>query len=205
MTPDLGRHHQQRLARCRRDRLRTHAPRVQLLLPRSAWVDESRAVTDRPVVSAGSVRDEPQPARLHRRRRDTARCRRRRRRSSRSSPHRPTPPTPLSPAARGEGENRTRTCSARFPSAKSPVPSIARGSAIGATDYRGGESTLGNLVAEVQQWATEQPESGAAEIAFMNPGGLRADMVGTDPGDGSFPRTLTYGRPPSCSPSPTPW
>jgi 5'-nucleotidase len=59
-------------------------------------------------------------------------------------------------------------------------------------ENRGGESTLGNLVAEVQQWATETPEAGAAEIAFMNPGGLRADMRGTDPGDGSYPRTLTY-------------
>jgi 5'-nucleotidase len=59
-------------------------------------------------------------------------------------------------------------------------------------ENRGGESTLGNLVAEVQRWATESPESGAAQIAFMNPGGLRADMVGTDPGDGSYPRTLTY-------------
>lgn len=59
-------------------------------------------------------------------------------------------------------------------------------------ENRGGESTLGNLVAEVQQWATEAPESGAAQIAFMNPGGLRADMRGTDPGDGTYPRTLTY-------------
>ncbi|MGW8568204.1 5'-nucleotidase C-terminal domain-containing protein [Isoptericola sp. NPDC055881] len=57
-------------------------------------------------------------------------------------------------------------------------------------ENRGGESTLGNLVAEVQRWATEAPESGAAQIAFMNPGGLRADMVGT--GTGAFPRTLTY-------------
>ncbi len=59
-------------------------------------------------------------------------------------------------------------------------------------ENRGGESTLGNLVAEVQRWATEQPESGSAQIAFMNPGGLRTDMAGTDPGDGSYPRTLTY-------------
>ena len=34
------------------------------------------------------------------------------------------------------------------------------------------------------------PESGAAQIAFMNPGGLRQDMVGT--GTGAFPRTLTF-------------
>ena len=60
------------------------------------------------------------------------------------------------------------------------------------TENRGGESALSNLVAEVQRWATEAPESGAAQIAFMNPGGLRQDMLGTDPGDGGYPRTLTY-------------
>ena len=45
-------------------------------------------------------------------------------------------------------------------------------------ENRGGESTLGNLVAEVQRWATEPAEFGAAQIAFMNPGGLRANMAG---------------------------
>ena len=62
--------------------------------------------------------------------------------------------------------------------------------ADGTTENRGAESTLGNLVAEVQRWATGDPESGSAQIAFMNPGGLRADMTGT--GTGAYPRTLTY-------------
>jgi 5'-nucleotidase len=53
----------------------------------------------------------------------------------------------------------------------------------GTTDNRGGESTLGNLVAEVQRWATSSAEAGEAQIAFMNPGGLRADMVGTLTGE----------------------
>jgi 5'-nucleotidase len=58
-----------------------------------------------------------------------------------------------------------------------------------STENRGAESTLGNLVAEVQRAQT--PETvGGAQIAFMNPGGLRADMVGT--GTGAFPRELTY-------------
>ncbi|GAA1931461.1 bifunctional metallophosphatase/5'-nucleotidase [Nocardioides hwasunensis] len=52
--------------------------------------------------------------------------------------------------------------------------------ADGTTENRGGESTLGNLVAEVQRWATSTPEAGAAQIAFMNPGGLRTDMAGTN-------------------------
>lgn len=56
-------------------------------------------------------------------------------------------------------------------------------------ENRGGESTLGNLVAEVQRWATSTPEAGAAQIAFMNPGGLRADMTGSA---GGYPANLTY-------------
>ncbi|MFT4264568.1 MAG: 5'-nucleotidase C-terminal domain-containing protein [Nocardioides sp.] len=59
---------------------------------------------------------------------------------------------------------------------------------VTTTENRGGESTLGNLVAEVQRWATESTESGAAQIAFMNPGGLRADM----PGGTTAPVDLTY-------------
>ena len=54
----------------------------------------------------------------------------------------------------------------------------------GTSENRGGESTLGNLVAEVQRDAT------SAQIAFMNPGGLRADMVGEN-AEG-YPATLTY-------------
>ncbi len=62
--------------------------------------------------------------------------------------------------------------------------------ADGTTENRGGESTLGNLVAEIQKWATTDPAFGSAQIAFMNPGGLRSDLVGQ--GTGAFPRTVTY-------------
>jgi 5'-nucleotidase len=57
------------------------------------------------------------------------------------------------------------------------------------SENRGGESTIGNLVAEVQRWATSTPEAGAAQIAFMNPGGLRQDMTGNP---GGYPADLTY-------------
>ena len=61
----------------------------------------------------------------------------------------------------------------------------------GATENnRGGESTLGNLVAEVQRWSTRTDERGGAQIGFMNPGGLRTDLSDTA-GDG-FPETVTY-------------
>ena len=59
--------------------------------------------------------------------------------------------------------------------------------ANGTTENRGGESTLGNAVAEVQRWATA---SLGAQIAFMNPGGLRADLVGVDPS--SYPTDVTF-------------
>ena len=62
----------------------------------------------------------------------------------------------------------------------------------GTSENRGGESTLGNLVAEAQRWVTRNPESGSAQIAFMNPGGLRADMVGGITGETVYPKTLTY-------------
>lgn len=58
------------------------------------------------------------------------------------------------------------------------------------SENRGGESTLGNLVAEAQRWATSAPETGSAQIAFMNPGGLRADMVGNNAA--GYPAVLTY-------------
>ena len=44
-----------------------------------------------------------------------------------------------------------------------------------------GESLLGNLIADAQLAATAGPDNGGAQIAFMNPGGLRADILpGTD-------------------------
>ena len=62
--------------------------------------------------------------------------------------------------------------------------------ANGTSENRGGESTLGNQVAEIQRWATSDPAFGAAQIAFMNPGGLRADLVGQ--GSSAYPRVVTY-------------
>lgn len=59
--------------------------------------------------------------------------------------------------------------------------SILRGGTNGSD--RGVESSLGNLVADVHLWATSNDDFGGspAQIAFMNPGGLRADMLfGTD-------------------------
>ena len=57
--------------------------------------------------------------------------------------------------------------------ASAPVPGQS------LPENRGGESTLGNLVADVQLWSLNQdrPVENQVDIAFMNPGGLRADLA----------------------------
>jgi 2',3'-cyclic-nucleotide 2'-phosphodiesterase (5'-nucleotidase family) len=47
-------------------------------------------------------------------------------------------------------------------------------------ENRGGESTLGNFVADVQLWALEADGTRDVDITFMNPGGLRADINAGD-------------------------
>lgn len=85
-------------------------------------------------------------------------------------------------AAKGPGSVELGQIAAAF---NRPAP------VAGSTENnRGAESTLSNLVAEVQRWATRTEERGGAQIAFMNPGGLRTDLSDTA-GDG-FPETVTY-------------
>ena len=64
---------------------------------------------------------------------------------------------------------------------------ILRGGEEPGSD-RGVESTLGNTVADIHLWATSNDDFAGepAEIAFMNPGGLRADLLYGEDG------TVTY-------------
>ncbi len=66
---------------------------------------------------------------------------------------------------------------------------ITRGGTPPGSD-RGVESAAGNLVADAQQWASS---FNGAEIAFMNPGGVRSDLTylaSGDEGDG----VVTFGE-----------
>jgi 5'-nucleotidase len=64
---------------------------------------------------------------------------------------------------------------------KEPLGSITadikRAVTATGTEDRGSESVLGNFVADVQLAGTSAPGRGGAQIAFMNPGGLRADLL----------------------------
>ncbi|CAN5287286.1 ExeM/NucH family extracellular endonuclease [soil metagenome] len=59
------------------------------------------------------------------------------------------------------------------------------------SENRGGESTLGNFVADVQKWATQDAGS---QIALMNPGGLRADLKYASSGAGDPDGNVTYAE-----------
>ncbi len=60
--------------------------------------------------------------------------------------------------------------------------------APGGTMTPAGESTLGDVIADSQLYATSSPSLGGARIAFMNPGGVRADI---DAGEVSFGEIFT--------------
>jgi 5'-nucleotidase len=58
-----------------------------------------------------------------------------------------------------------------------------------------GESTLGDVIADAQLVATTPADKGGAVAAFMNPGGIRADMlVNAISSGGEAPGEVTYGE-----------
>jgi 5'-nucleotidase len=58
-----------------------------------------------------------------------------------------------------------------------------------------GESALGDVIADAQFAATQPAGLGGAQLAFMNPGGIRADMRVTDiSSGGEAPGEVTYGE-----------
>jgi 5'-nucleotidase len=68
------------------------------------------------------------------------------------------------------------------------VGHIAEDITRGAT--RAEEFPLGSLIADAQLWNTAGADEGGAEIAFMNPGGVRADLLY----DQGTPGEATYGE-----------
>jgi 5'-nucleotidase len=58
-----------------------------------------------------------------------------------------------------------------------------------------GESTLGDVIADAQLKATADAGTGGAQVAFMNPGGIRADLRTTDiSSGGEAVGEVTYGE-----------
>ena len=57
-----------------------------------------------------------------------------------------------------------------------------------------GESALGDVIADAQHAATRDPAFGGARVAFMNPGGIRADFIAAQISGGEAVGQVTYGE-----------
>ncbi|MDQ3781978.1 MAG: bifunctional metallophosphatase/5'-nucleotidase [Actinomycetota bacterium] len=57
-----------------------------------------------------------------------------------------------------------------------------------------GESALGDVIADAQLENTESTDSGEAVVAFMNPGGIRADLLFASSDVGEGDGNVTYGE-----------
>lgn len=64
-----------------------------------------------------------------------------------------------------------------------------------------GESSIGDVIADAQLYATSEPDNGGAVIAFANPGGIRADLLYDQQSAGELPGEVTYGEVFSVQPS----
>ena len=62
---------------------------------------------------------------------------------------------------------------------------------IGTTEDRGSESNAGNMIADAQLWATQ---ANGAQIAFMNPGGIRSDLIYAKSGAEAVDGIVTYAE-----------
>ncbi|WP_426184609.1 ExeM/NucH family extracellular endonuclease [Microbacterium sp. TWP3-1-2b2] len=63
---------------------------------------------------------------------------------------------------------------------------FSRARQTNGSENRGGESTIGNFVAEVHKWAT------GADIAIMNPGGIRANLSYAGTGEQDVDGNVTF-------------
>lgn len=68
---------------------------------------------------------------------------------------------------------------------------IRRAVQSNGSENRGGESTIGNLIADAQLAATEDLST---QVAIMNPGGIRADLVYASTGTGDPAGNVTYAE-----------
>lgn len=58
----------------------------------------------------------------------------------------------------------------------------------------GGENVMGDVIADAQLAATKEPKFGGAQVAFMNPGGVRADLTFVSSAAGEGDGNVTFGE-----------
>ena len=85
----------------------------------------------------------------------------------------------------------------RWNAAAAPIANEVVGSVtadIVRSEGRNTEGPLANLIADAQLAATSAPGNGGAQIAFMNPGGVRANLTYAQISGGEQPGEVTYGE-----------
>jgi 2',3'-cyclic-nucleotide 2'-phosphodiesterase (5'-nucleotidase family) len=85
----------------------------------------------------------------------------------------------------------------RWGAAAAPIANQLVGSVtadIVRSPDRGTEGPLADLIADAQLAATAAPGEGGAQVAFMNPGGVRADLTVNEISGGEQPGEVTYGE-----------
>ena len=65
---------------------------------------------------------------------------------------------------------------------------------ITRTNNGAGESALGDVIADAQMAATQSSTTGNAVVAFMNPGGIRADILSAQISGGEAAGEVTFGE-----------
>jgi len=81
------------------------------------------------------------------------------------------------------------------PLANQVIGRVANNGDLTRTGSAFGESTLGDVIADAQLIATTPPALGGAQLAFMNPGGIRGDLIATAVSSGGEAiGEVTYGE-----------
>ncbi len=86
---------------------------------------------------------------------------------------------------------------AKYKTISAPIANRVIGSitaTITRTNNAAGESALGDVIADAQLDATNDPATGQAVVAFMNPGGIRADLTYPSSPAGEGDGNVTYGE-----------
>lgn len=89
------------------------------------------------------------------------------------------------------------TIVANYNALAAPIASRVIGSvtaAITRTQNGAGESALGDVIADAQLASTAPATKGGAVVAFMNPGGIRADLAFASSAAGEGDGNVTYGE-----------
>jgi 5'-nucleotidase len=115
-----------------------------------------------------------------------------------NTPAPPGQPTVIRQPDTTKEDPQVQAVVAQYVTASAPLANVVIGKIQGdltRTQSSFGESALGDVIADAQLVATEPVNLGDAEIAFMNSGGIRSDLlVGAISSGGELPGEVTYGE-----------